>query len=218
MADPDPSDPKDIVRKGYDKISYAYRADEEDESAKQYHAWLDEMLPHLIGAEGQRPVVLDLGCGCGIPVAKRLASTCEVIGVDISEVQIERARKLVPEANFICSDMSALAFAPRQFDAVVAFYSIIHVPLEEQPELFRKIAGWLKPGGLFMATLGSKAWTGTEDNWLNAGATMYWSHTGEETYKQWLAEPGFAVLWTRFVPEGDGGHLLVLVRRPPFTT
>lgn len=212
------TDPKEIVRKGYDKISYAYRADEEDESAKQYHAWLDELLPLLHPESGARPAVLDLGCGCGIPTAKRLASNCEVTGVDISAVQIERARKLVPDAAFLCADMSALAFQPAQFDAVVAFYSIIHVPVEEQPELFRKIAGWLKPGGLFMATLGSTAWTGTEENWLDAGATMYWSHSGEETYKHWLAASGFAILWTRFVPEGDGGHLLVLAGRSPVAT
>lgn len=207
-------DPKEIVRRGYDQISYTYRADAEDESAAQYHAWLDELLPLLARADGARPRVLDLGCGCGIPVARRLAQTCAVTGVDLSPVQIERARRLAPGAEFLCADMSALRFTPDQFDAVVAFYAIIHLPLAEQPGLFQAIYGWLRPGGLLMATVGSGAWTGTEDDWLGGGAAMYWSHTGEAEYREWLEATGFRLLNTRFIPEGSGGHLLVLAQKP----
>ena len=52
--------------------------------------------------------VLDLGCGCGVPVARRLARRYAVTGVDLSPVQVERARTLVPNATFICADMAAL--------------------------------------------------------------------------------------------------------------
>jgi hypothetical protein len=61
-----------------------------------------------------------------------------------------------------------------------------------------------------MATLGSTAWTGTEENWLDAGGKMYWSHASAETYQDWLAGAGFRVRWTRFIPEGQGGHMLFL--------
>ncbi len=205
-------DPKDMVRQGYDQISYAYRADEEDAALDSYHGWIGELLSQLASAGGACPAVLDLGCGCGIPVARRLAASCAVTGVDLSPVQIERARKLVPNAELICADMSALQFAPARFDAVTAFYSIIHLPLAEQPGLFRAIFGWLRPGGLFMAILGSSDWTGTEENWL--GAAMYWSHTGEAGYRDWLAAAGFEILWTRFIPEGSSGHCLFLAQKP----
>ncbi len=205
------SDPKKIVRDGYDTVSYAYRGDREDESCQQYHAWLDELLP-LLPKEG-RLHILELGCGNGIPVARRLASACAVTGVDLSPVQIERARKLVPAATFLCQDMTMLPFEPASFDAILAFYSIIHVPLDEQPALLGKIFAWLKPGGLFMATLGSEEWTGTEDNWLDAGGAMYWSHTGAGTYQQWLAAAGFRVRWSRFIPEGQGGHTLFMCEK-----
>ena len=62
-----------------------------------------------------------------------------------------------------------------------------------------------------MATVGHTAWTGTEADWL--GAEMYWSHAGEATYRQWLTDLRFELLWTRFVPEGDGGHTLLLARK-----
>jgi hypothetical protein len=42
---------------------------------------------------------------------------------------------------------------------------------------------------------------------------MYWSHTDPATYERWLHEAGFNLVWSRFVPEGDGGHTLVLAQR-----
>jgi hypothetical protein len=64
-----------------------------------------------------------------------------------------------------------------------------------------------------MATVGRRAWTGIEENWLGAGAPMAWSHAGEGTFLRWLAEAGFSVLWTRFIPEGTSGHVLLLAQR-----
>jgi SAM-dependent methyltransferase len=202
--------PKDIVREGYDRISHAYRSDSGDEARADYAAWLDELRQRVpLGAS-----VLDLGCGCGVPAAQLLAGDYDVTGVDISPVQIARAQQLVPQARFVCADMTALDFSPGSFAAVVSLYAIIHVPLAEQPGLFRAIHSWLEPGGYLLATVGADAWTGTEQDWLGvAGGTMYWSHADPTTYQRWLQEAGFAVIWSRFVPEGDGGHTLVLARR-----
>ena len=157
--------------------------------------------------------VLDLGCGCGIPVARQLAATHRVTGVDISPVQIELARQIVPEAHFICADMGSITFPPGSFAAIVSFYAIFHLPLEEQPALFSNLHRWLQPNGCLMATVGSQAWTGKEENWRNAGATMYWSTADSATYLEWLTAVGFEVLWTRFIPEGTGGHTLILAKR-----
>ncbi len=156
--------------------------------------------------------VLDLGCGCGVPATAILAEHHAVTGVDLSPVQIARAQRLIPTAQFLCVDMSTLEFAAGMFAAVVSFYAIIHVPLEEQPVIFKNIYRWLRPGGYLLATVGSGSWTGTEDDWL--GAPMYWSHADRATYVAWLEEIGFEVLWTRFIPEGTGGHTLVLAHTP----
>ncbi|MDJ0757036.1 MAG: methyltransferase domain-containing protein [Ardenticatenaceae bacterium] len=201
---------KEIVKKGYDAVSYAYRADTEGEDSQKYHQWLDELVPLL--SPGIR--VLELGCGCGIPVARRLSDAFQVTGVDLSPVQIRRARQLVPGAHFLVADMTNLEFPTAHFDAVVSFYAIIHLPLEEQPELFRKMGRWLTPGGYLMITVGHTAWTGTEKEWLGVqGATMVWSHADDKTYERWLQESGFTIHWTRFIPEGDGGHVLILAQR-----
>jgi SAM-dependent methyltransferase len=204
-----------IVREGYDRVSYEYRDDAGRGPAKDqplgrpdYEAWLAELMPLLRDGDP----VLDLGCGCGVPATAILAERYTVTGVDLSPVQIARARRLIPHAQFQVGDISSLELPPHSFAAVVAFYSIIHVPIEEQAGIFKNIYRWLRPGGYLLATVGSNAWTGIEDDWH--GARMYWSHADRATYAVWLDETGFEVLWSRFIPEGTGGHTLVFGKTP----
>lgn len=199
-------DPKDLVRRSYDQISHAYRGDSLPRD-RNYFRWLAELAPLLQPGDA----VLDLGCGCGVPVAQELAQQFAVTGVDISPVQIERARGLVPRAAFICADMASVDFPFHAFAAIVSFYALIHLPLDEQRPLLARCFDWLRPGGALMAIVGHSAWSGREDDWH--GAPMVWSHADEATYLRWLAEIGFVVEWTRFIPEGDGGHTLLLARR-----
>lgn len=201
---------KDIVRRGYDKVSHAYRSGEADEDLSKYHDWLSELTP-LLPAKAS---VLDLGCGCGLPVVQSLARDFTVTGVDISPVQIERAERLVPQARFVCADMTEVNFPAQSFAAIVSFYAIIHVPLAEQPELFAKLKRWLEPKGYLLVVVGDKAWTGTEEDWLGVpGGKMYWSHADAQTYQRWLTGLGFKILWTRFIPEAVGGHRLILAQK-----
>ncbi len=199
--------PEDIVRQGYDAVSHAYRSDTSD-NISEYRSWLAALTPLL----PTNAPVLDLGCGCGVPVAQALSASFQVMGIDISPVQIERAQSLVSQAKFLCADVTQVEFPPHSFAAVVAFYSIIHIPVAEHPRLFDKIRQWLRPGGYLMATVGHTAWTGTQDDWLVPGATMFWSHADAETYYQWLQSSGFSIVCSEFVPEGDSGHTLVLAR------
>lgn len=203
----EPSGP-DLVRTGYDELSTRYRAD--DAEAGQYAPWL-QRLGALVPARAR---VLDAGCGCGVPVARDLtAAGHRVTGVDVSRVQIERARRLVPGASFVRADLAAVDFAPGSFEAVVALYSIIHVPLDAQPALLAAFARWLVPGGVLLMTAGARAWTGTDPGWLGGTATMWWSHADAATYRCWLGEAGFHVLEEAFVPEADSGHSLFWASR-----
>ena len=203
-------DESDLVRKGYDALSYRYRADDADEG--RYAPWLAALRTRL-PAGGP---VLDLGCGCGVPVARSLAAAgYQVTGVDISEVQIGRARRLVPAGTFIRADASTVTFPAASFDAVVCLYALVHMPLRAQPELLRRVAGWLRPGGWLLTVTGEREWTGTEDNWLGGPAAMWWSHAGADTYRAWLEQAGLQITAQEFVPEGDSGHALFWARRPP---
>jgi ubiquinone/menaquinone biosynthesis C-methylase UbiE len=201
-------DPTELVRVGYDRLGDAYRAD--DAADAHYAEWLEELAGHLPTGGS----VLDLGCGCGIPVARWLVTRgYPVTGIDLSSAQIDRARRLVPGAVFMEADMTTLDLPDQGFDAVAMFYSIIHVPSEDQPALLGRLHRWLLPGGWLIATVGHRAWTGTEEDWLRPGVRMYWSHGSRETYLRWFREAGFRIELDRLVPEGDGGHTLILAQK-----
>jgi SAM-dependent methyltransferase len=209
---------RDLVRRGYDTISVRYRDDHgapndaTAESVKPYGAWLDD-LASLLPA-GAR--VLDLGCGSGLPAARILVeSGFEVTGVDISRVQVERARRLVPLARFIQADMAVWDAEPASLDAIVSLYALIHVPVDDQLQLFPRMARWLAPGGYLLAIVGTERWSGVEEY---LGAPMFWDHTDTATYLVWLADASLPAVWHRVIPEGSSSHTLVLARRPVSTT
>src|SRR6185436_5933856 len=111
-------------------VSEAYR----DSTAGLDGTPYDELFGWLRPELTPEARVLDLGCGCGVPLTKALAEAANVVGVDFSGVQLRRARQLLPPAAALLrADMTALEFKPGAFRAVVAAYSIIHVPLECQP-------------------------------------------------------------------------------------
>jgi len=201
--------PKEIVCTGYDRVAEAYAQQYGPLSCARYRGWLAEFTPIL--PKGSR--ILDLGCGTGIPVAQQLAPDFRVTGVDLSPTQVARAQREVPNAEFLCADMTMVSFPKRSFQAVIALYSVIHVPLEEQQRLFSNIARWLVPDGFLLTVMGYTAWTGVEENWLGVcGATMYWNHIDAAMYKLWLTDLGFVIRMERFIPEGETGHTMLLAQ------
>jgi hypothetical protein len=87
---------------------------------------------------------------------------------------------------------------------------LIHVPVDRQERLLRRMRHWLRPGGVLLATVGATAWSGHEDDWLGSGAPMWWSHADAASYRRWIAAAGFTIEEDEFVPEGDSGHQLLI--------
>jgi cyclopropane fatty-acyl-phospholipid synthase-like methyltransferase len=203
---------RELVRDGYDRISHAYRSDTGQanavsaESTAAYAGWLQE-LSVLLPPQAR---VLDLGCGAGVPASRDLADRgFRVTGLDVSGVQIQRARELVPAATFVCADMVTWDALPGSLDAVVSLYALIHVPLEDQRALFPRVRRWLSEGGYFLAIVGAERWSGVEEYF---GTEMFWDHGDTQTYLTWLEQAGVLPQWHRFIPEGNSGHTLVLAR------
>ena len=186
-------DYRKLVREGYDRCSVEFTAARMREDAPE----LELLLPKL--AAGSR--VLDLGCGAGVPVAATLARRHRVVGVDFSAEQIRRACANVPGAEFIETDLMSLALPDASFDAVVAFYSIFHLPREEHEELLRRVERWLVPGGHLLATVTRvREDAYTEDGFF--GVRMYWSNWGRKDYVRMLEALGFELLETRMLGHG----------------
>lgn len=201
------TDPKTLVREGYNRLSSIYRpplasADCFAHQEADYARWLRPIFDGLDPGAN----VLDLGCGTGIPVARLLSSRIRVTGVDLSDVMIRRARRGVPGVRFIRADMAEVEFPAGSFDGIVSFYTMIHLPVEEQPPLLRRIHSWLHPGGVLLAVSGHGAYEGVDKNWLDSGVPMYWSHADPRTFRRWLREAGFLVKRRDFIPGGKAGH------------
>lgn len=178
---------RELVADGYDQCADAYLAQhaQGDPDDMRMGSWAALAAALPAGAR-----VLDAGCGAGVPLAKSIVADerqLRVTGVDISPRQIELAKELVksPRATFLCDDVSAITFEDSSFDAICAFFSVFHLPRRDHGEFFRRVAGWLKPGGSFVFNLGSGADDGEGEASLETdflGATMLWSsHCRDET-------------------------------------
>ncbi len=202
-------DYKNLVRSGYDACASDYAAARESGATA-----LELLLPRLnAGSE-----ILDLGCGCGQPVASTMAVNHHVTGVDFSSEQLRRARENVPAATFLEADVAQVRFDSASFDAVVAFYVIFHLPRAEQLDLLRSVWRWLKPGGYFLGTL--SLWNEepyTEDFF---GVEMFWTNYSLEEYVELLNEIGFELLESSILNHGYSedrpaeSHPLVFAQKP----
>jgi cyclopropane fatty-acyl-phospholipid synthase-like methyltransferase len=108
--------------------------------------------------------------------------------------------------------MTSCEFPQGYFDAAVSFFAIFHVSREDHAGLFRRVHGWLKPGGYFLATLALEDEAAyTEDDYF--GREMYWSNFGIEEYRRLLVETGFELIGEWLLADSDEAHPLLLVRR-----
>ncbi len=96
--------------------------------------------------------ILDCGCGFGGTIASlnERFSNLELVGVNIDERQLERARSQVHPLNqnaisFVCADACKLPFEDNSFDVVLAVECIFHFPSRET--FFKEAHRVLKPGG-----------------------------------------------------------------------
>ena len=90
--------------------------------------------------------------------------------------------------------MTRVEFPADSFDFVTAFYSVLHVPADEQPGLVARVASWLVPGGVFLFNVGLNAGDQQEDDWL--GAPMYWSSLGRDATISMVTATGMRVVAT----------------------
>ena len=99
--------------------------------------------------------VIDVGCGIGGPMRRVIREAgVKVVGVNSSEVQLDKARALNAEAGLdhmvdylACSFMDMSALADDTFDRGYAIESTCHAP--DKVGAFTEIYRVLKPGALF---------------------------------------------------------------------
>ncbi|KAJ6598876.1 methyltransferase [Mycena vulgaris] len=177
--------------------------------APQYNAWtashhdfrldyLNRLLPH-IPSSGAR--ILELGAGAGDPVTALLVAITRGTPRLASEISVGKLETRE-------GDMMDLAFSDGALDAVVGFYSLIHLPREEQRELLRRIGKWVRGGGWLLVNFSSKEIEGSvQMGWLEeqhegkeSKNAMYWSSYSPAESTRLVQEAGF-----RIEVQGIGG-------------
>lgn len=222
-----PADLKSRLKASYDAIAPKYNERTIPHSITRLR-YLDQLLGRLptISFPSNPVCVLELGCGCGVPVTQKPLShsNFSITANDLSSAQVALARtSLLPDTpdpakgllTLLEGDMLALDFSPATFDAVIAMHSIVHLPRTEQVEMLRKIVTWLKPGGWILANfaaeelMGSEIhdWLGEEEGW------MFWSGWGSEGTVQMVKEAGLELVVQDVVEDAvDAKFLWILAR------
>ena len=149
--------------------------------------------------------MLELGIGGGVHSSRVILERHRLTGVDVSQAQLRRARARLPGATLLHADMTAVGFASNSFDAVVAFYTLTHLPRDEIGPLLTRVAAWLRSCGWFLATFGAGDNPGSvADDWI--GTPMFFSGFDRERNLELLEAAGFRVEREEVVAQDEPGR------------
>jgi SAM-dependent methyltransferase len=141
--------------------------------------------------------LLDLGCGAGEPFAKCFIDRgWEVTGVDFSAKMLELANRWVPAMKTLCVDMRNAEFEPDGFDAIIAVYSLFHIPRQAHAAMFERCLRWLRPDGKFLFTYATREYTGSdafEGYKTFMGERLFYSHNRPDQLRRDLEDAGFLI-------------------------
>ena len=205
---PEAADPSDLVRQGYNRMASQYLAARSNgQPDPQVLAQFSSLLP-------ENALVLDAGCGAGVPVTQFLTQHHRVVAIDFSIAQARMASRLVPPALIACVDMTQLAFPPRIFDGICSFFAILHIPRSEHRNLIAAFHRLLREDGLILLCLGASDNEATYGPYF--GTRMFWSHFDSKEYLGMLTATGFRVMSSEIQPDPISKiatHLFVLARK-----
>lgn len=201
-------DPSELVRQSYNRMASDYLA------ARSIGRPDPPVLAQFSSLLPAGSLILDAGCGAGVPVTRFLAQRHRVVGIDFSMAQARMASRLVPPAMIACLDTTQLAFPTQVFDGICSFFAILHIPRSKHYDLLAHFYRLLREHGLALLCLGAKD---TEAHYgPYFGTSMFWSHFHSEEYLRMLGAAGFRVMSSHIEPDPISRiatHLFVLARK-----
>ena len=118
---------------------------------------LDQFLrpisERLLDLADARPgeLVVDVGCGCGattLGLAERVGPEGEVLGIDLSDVMLRKARERTPDdvpARFVHADATVYALPPGEIDLVASRFGVMF--FADPARSFANLRAGMKAGG-----------------------------------------------------------------------
>ena len=137
----------DLWADGYDKsVGFS------DENGRYpfvgYRAMMNALYQRVLAQSGRD--VLDIGFGTGVLTSRLYERGCHIYGQDFSARMIELAQAKMPEAKLYQGDFSkglVPELCVRQYDAIVATYSLHHLTDAQKIGFLRTLLPLLKQDG-----------------------------------------------------------------------
>ena len=179
------------LRVSYDRVTEEYAAQFFGElAAKPLDRALLDAFAELVRGQG---TVADLGCGPG-QVARYLHDRgVPAVGIDLSPEMVAVARRLSPDIPFQQGSMLALEVEDAAWAGIVAFYSIIHIPLEELPRAFAEFSRVLRPGGYALLAFHIGQERIHRDEWWGHDVSLDFQFYEPEELEALLTGAGFTI-------------------------
>jgi len=179
------------LRRSYDRIAANYADRFGDELA---HKPFDRQFLDRLAADISAPGwTIDLGSGPSQIGGYLAARGAQVLSVDLSLAMLRQARALRPDAVCLQADMRALPLASQSLAAIVAFYSLIHIPPVDVAGTLREIRRVLLPGGRFALAVHIGSETVHRDEMLGEAVDIDFFFFEPDRLVRDLNEAGFTI-------------------------
>ncbi|WP_326769924.1 class I SAM-dependent methyltransferase [Streptomyces sp. NBC_01591] len=182
------------TRSSYDTVAVSY-ADQLREAlaGEPYLRAALAVFADMVHAAGGGPVA-DVGCGPGHVTAHLQESGVDAFGIDLSPVMIDVARRDHPDLRFEVGSMTDLNLADASVTALLAFWSLIHVPDDEIPTVLGHFRRVLRPGGplLLGFHIGDESKLKTQ-GYGGHPMKVYVHRRRPAQMEAWLCDAGFTV-------------------------
>lgn len=147
-------------------------------------------------------VVLDVGCGNGIPITRALLSEGHrVVGLDSSSAMLAHFKRNCPEAFAVRGIVESCPFGDGVFDAAVAWGVMFHLNPEDAIRAIANVSRTLKRGAPFLFTSGDVDAFDAKDGTMNGVTFRYFSYSAP-SYRRILGDCGCTLVDVH----ADGGN------------
>ena len=136
---------RENVKKDYDLIAEAYSED----FGKEYEDM--DVILEFMNKLNPNAKILDLGGGTGKLTDFFIKNKYKSICYDFSKEMMRKSREFFGEIPYVLDDMLNVKkhFNNENFDGIIAFYSLFHIPRENLDILFADINDILRENGVF---------------------------------------------------------------------
>ncbi|MFD7087185.1 class I SAM-dependent DNA methyltransferase [Streptomyces sp. NPDC059896] len=205
------------TRSSYDTVAVSYAGQLREALSGEPHLRAAlALFAGMVQAAGGGPVA-DVGCGPGHVTAHLRELGVDAFGIDLSPAMIDVARRDHPDLRFEVGSMTDLDLADASVTALLAFWSLIHVPDDAIPTVFGQFRRVLPAGGPLL--LGFHV--GDESRLKTQGygghpMNVYVHRRRPDQVTAWLHDAGFTVeaQWLLDLDGSRPGAVLFARRRP----